>query len=110
MPAYKEGDRVRVVSRDVTEEDRKSNRYFSHMAGLYGTVQNVYGDEEIAIKVELSSLSKISADVHRGAVERMRERFLGSVSEEQKKQLSPEELNFSANHVLLCRGSDLEKA
>lgn len=109
MATWKEGDRVKVVSREVTEEDRKSNRYYTHMAGLIGTVQNIYGDDEVAIKMDVSSLTKVSASVHKGAVERMRDKFLGSVSEEQKKQLTPEELNFSANFVLLCRGSDIEK-
>ncbi|MFN8220292.1 MAG: hypothetical protein U0S12_09210 [Fimbriimonadales bacterium] len=108
MSNWKEGDRVRVVTREVTAEDRNANRYFSHMAGVVGTVQNVYGKDEIAIKVDPSSLSPISADVHRGAIERMRERFASGVSEEQKKQLTAEELNFTANYVLLCRGEDLE--
>jgi len=108
MPTWKEGDRVRVVTRAVTEEDRKKNRYFAHMGGLLGTVQNVYGPGEVAIKVDSASLSKISADVHRTAVERMREKFLGSISEEQKKQLTAEELNFNAHYVLLVQGSDLE--
>ena len=109
MPHWKEGDRVRVVTRPVTEEDRKLNRYFEHMAGLEGTVQNVYGPGEIAIKVDVDSLTHVSQDVHRVAVERMREKFLGSVSEEQKKQLTAEELNFNAHYVLLVQGSDLEK-
>ena len=110
MPTWKEGERVRVISRPVTDEDRKKNRYFAHMAGLLGTVQNVYGPEEIAIKVDLASLSQVSHDVHRVAVERMRDKFLGSVSEEQKKQLTPEELNFNAHYVLLVQSSDLEPA
>lgn len=110
MPTWKEGDRVRVVSRPVTDEDRKKNRYFAHMGGLLGTVQNVYGPTEVAIKVDLASLSKVSFDVHRVAVERMREKFLGSVSEEQKKQLTADELNFNAHYVLLVQGTDLEKA
>jgi hypothetical protein len=109
MPKVKEGDRVRVVTRDVTEEDRKKNRYFDHMAGLTGTVQNVYGGDEIAIKVDIDSLSAITGDVHTQAVKRMREKFLNSVSEEQRKQLTPEELNFNAHYVLLVREDDLEK-
>jgi hypothetical protein len=110
MPTWKEGDRVCVITRDVTEEDRKKNRYFAHMAGLTGTVQNVYGPEEIAIKVDLDCLSQVSREVHRTAVKRMRERFLSSISEEQKKQLTPEEIDFSAHYVLLLRAEDLEKA
>jgi len=94
----------------VTEEDRKANRYYDHMAGLTGTIQNVYGADEIAVKIDPSALTKISADVHRVSIERMREKFLSSTSDEQKKQLSPEELNFGANYMLLIRSADLEPA
>jgi len=110
MPKWKEGDRVRVVTRDVTEEDRKKNRYFSHMAGLIGTVQNVYADDQVGIVVDPKSLSDVSADVHRIATERMRTKFIENVSEEQKKSLTKEELEFDTHFVILARGEDLEKA
>jgi len=38
----------------------------------------------------------------------MRDKFLANVSEEQKKQLSKEELEFGANYVVLVQKSDLE--
>ena len=41
------GDRVKIVHRKVTDDDRKKGRYFEHMGGLLGTVQNVYSKEEI---------------------------------------------------------------
>jgi len=101
---------VRIVTRDVTEQDRKTGRYFAHMAGLTGTVQNVYSPHEVAIKIDKETVGAIPLDVHRVAVERMREKFLDSISEEQKKSLTPQELNFDAHYVLLVSGSDLEEA
>jgi hypothetical protein len=109
MAKLKEGDRVRVVRRDVTEEDRAANAYFDHMAGLTGVVQNVYGQDQVAVKVDKEQLGAIQADVHKVAVERMREKFLSSVGEEQKKSLTPEELKFSAHYMLLVRSADLER-
>lgn len=106
MPTWKEGDRVKVVTRDVTEDDRKRNVYYDHMAGLTGTVQNVYGPHEIAIKVDTSALSRITRDVHKEATERMREK---SMTEELKKQLTPEEQNFETHFILLVQSADLEK-
>jgi hypothetical protein len=108
MTNWREGDRARIVTRPVTEEDRKANRYFAHMAGMACTVQNVYATDQIAVKVDRSELTKVSANVHKVATERMREKFLAAVSDEQKKQLTSEELNFDANFVLLVRGEDLE--
>lgn len=110
MPNWKEGDRVRVVTRPVTDADRDTHSYYEHMAGLVGVVQNTYTKEEIAVKVDPDSLTKITASVHKESTKRMREKFLNSVSEEQKKQLTSEELNFDAHYVLLCRSDDLEKA
>lgn len=109
MAGWKEGERVKVVQRAVTDEDRKSFRYFAHIGGLTGVIQSVYSADEIAVKVDPSSMSPVTADVHRVSVERMREKFLNSVSEEQKKLLAPEELNFNSNFVILVRGADLER-
>ena len=110
MPNWKEGDKVRVVTRPVTDEDREGNRYYEHMAGLVGLVQNTYSKDEIAVKIDLDGLSKITTEVHKESSKRMRDKFAGSVSEEQRKQLTAEELNFTPHYVLLCRSEDLEKA
>lgn len=109
MPNLKEGDRVRIVTRQVTDEDRKKNLYFDHMGGLTGTVENIYSDTEIAVKIDLESLTKVSRDTHKTATERLRARFLDSISEEQKKLLTQDELNFDAHYMLLVMGKDLEK-
>ena len=101
---------MRIVHRKVTDEDRKKNLYYEHMAGLTGVVENVYAKDEIAVKIDQDSLSEITRNVHKEATKRMRAKFLDAVSEEQKKQLTPEELNFNANFVLLIQGADLEKA
>ena|SRR5205085_10854667 len=110
MATWKEGEKVRIKKREVTEEDRKKNRYYEHMANLTGTVENVYAGNEVAVKVDLESISPATQKVHKEATIRMREKFLGNISEEQKKQLTAEELNFGANYVLLVQSSDLEKA
>jgi len=110
MATWKEGDRVRVVRRAVTEDDKKKGQYFEHMAGLTGTIENVYSKDEIAIRVDIDSLSSVTQKVHKEATKRMREKFLNAISEEQKKQLTSEEINFDANFVLLVQGGDLEKS
>lgn len=109
MAQFKEGDRVRVAARPVTEEDRKSNLYFEHMAGIEGTVQNIYANAEIAVKADLSTLSKVTLDVHKESIRRMREKFSSNISEEQRKQLTTEELNFDAHYMMLVREKDLQK-
>lgn len=110
MPKWKEGDHVRVIAREVTEEDRKKNRYFEHMAGVSGTVENVYSDAEIAVKVDTASMSKITLDVHTKATQRMKDKFLEGLPQEQRRNLTEEELDFRAQYVLLVQSDDLVSA
>lgn len=110
MAKWKEGDRVKVVARPVTEDDRKTNRYYEHMAGLVGTVQYLYAENLVSVMIDPAALPKVSADVHKEATSRMRQKFVGSVGEEVKKTLSPEELNFGVNFSVLVDSKDLEKA
>lgn len=105
----REGDRVRIVTREVTEEDKKTNRYYSHMAGLLGAVQNIYGEGEIAVQVDIDSLTKVSRDVHKEATLRMRTKLNENLSEVQRKELTKEELEFDTHFMLLCHSDDLEK-
>lgn len=105
--AFTKGNKVQIIEREVTEEDKKSGRYYSHMANLRGTVQNVYSEDEVAVKVDLDSLDKIIGGVHKEASQRMRQKFLGAISEEQKSMLSQEELNFTPHYMLLVKSSDL---
>jgi hypothetical protein len=109
MASIKEGDRVRVISRPLTTQDRSVLNFYDHMIGLPGTVANVYGPEEVAVQVDISALPSIPAKVHQDATGRMRKKFADSVGEEQKKALTKEELEFVPNYVILVREKDLEK-
>jgi ribosomal protein L21E len=106
---FNEGDRVRVATRPVTEEDRKKNRYFEHMAGLTGVVQNVYDGGVVALRVDEATLSTVTADVHARSVERMRDKFFSQIGEEAKKSLTKDELEFGAHFMHLVDPNDLEK-
>jgi len=79
------------------------------MGGLTGTVRSVFSETEIAVVVDVDAMSDVMIEAHKDAVKRMRAKFLGSLSEEQKRNLSPEEKRFSSNYVVLVRAADLEK-
>ncbi|MBS1704310.1 MAG: hypothetical protein JST40_00435 [Armatimonadetes bacterium] len=106
---FKEGDRIRIVTRPVTPEDRKSNRYFNHMAGLTGKVANIYGPEEIAVQIDKDTLTQTAREVHSEAIRRLRGKWIDELSEEAKSKFTDQELQFDAHYVLLVRGDDLEK-
>ncbi len=108
MAALKEGDRVVIKPRTLTDEDR-ARGLFEHMLGLTGEVANVYADSTLAVMVDRDVLPKTSAAVHAEAERRMRERFKDAISEEQYKMLSADERKFQANYVHLVLDIDVEK-
>lgn len=110
MAKVKEGDRVRVVTRELTDQDKKVYSFFEHMQGMRGVVENVYSTDEVAVKVDLDCLPKVPADVHKAATKGMRDRFMENVSEEARKQLTKEELEFVPHYMILVRSDDLERA
>ena len=86
------------------------NKFFQHMTGLTGTIENYYSTKEIAVKVDIDKLPTIPKQVHAEATKRLRTKFIESVSEEQKKSLTKEELEFTPHYMLLLAETDLEKA
>ncbi len=80
------------------------------MAGLPGVIENYYNDQEIAVKVDVELLPDVAKRVHKDATKRMRQKFEDSISNEQRGQLSTEELKFTPHYMLLVRAQDLEKA
>ena len=108
MAKVKEGDRVRVIDRELNTQDKAIHAHFEHMANLTGTVENYYGADEIAVKVDLESLPKVASDVHKAATDRMRAKFIDSTGDEARKMLSKEEIEFVPHWVILVRESDIE--
>lgn len=108
MAALKEGDRVVIKKRDLSEEDR-ARGLFEHMLGLTGEIANVYADNTLAVMIDRDVLDKTSSAVHAEAERRMRDRFKEAISEEQYKMLSADEKKFQANYVHLVMDIDVEK-
>lgn len=110
MARFKEGDKVKVKKRPASPEDAALTFYYDHMAGLPGVIENYYSEQEIAVKIDLEALPDVAKRVHKDATKRMRQKFEDSISNEQRGQLTGEELKFTPHYVLLVRAQDLEKA
>lgn len=107
--AVKPGDHVKIIEREVTADDRRTHRYYDHMAGLTGVVVNVYSDNEVSIKIDPSTMRDPASTVHDEATRRMRAKFLEEASEAAKSGLTQAELNFGTNYMLLAQARDLVK-
>jgi hypothetical protein len=110
MARFKEGDLVKVKTEGMSGEERAMHGIYDYMLNLRGTVENHYGVNEVAVKIDLDSLPPIARQVHTVASQRMRDKFAESVGEEQRKMLSKDELEFVPNYVILVREADLDKA
>ncbi len=110
MSTVKEGDRVRIVAREATDEDFKSGMYYGHYAGMTGTVQKVYGKDEVAIEVEHDSLAKEIRKRHDEVRDQMKTKWLDGLSEEGRSKLTEREKDFNLRYMVLVRMADLEKA
>jgi len=110
MAAFKEGDRVRIVSRAATEEDAKAGTYYAHYAGLTGAVQKVYNKGEVAVEVDHESLSKDLRKRHEDVRDQMKTKWIEGLSEEGRSKLTEREKDFNLRYVILVAMTDLEKA
>lgn len=108
MANLKEGDRVQIVSREQTNGDIKERSYYPYMGGLIGTIYRLYNDGRAAVQVDLDSLPQTVLTRHTEAQERMKNRWIESLSEEARSRLTPEEREFHLNYVLLVRVDDLQ--
>ncbi|MGC8785242.1 MAG: hypothetical protein ACP5RN_12765 [Armatimonadota bacterium] len=108
MANFKEGDRVQIVSREQTNGDIKERSYYPYMGGLRGTIYRLYSDGRAAVQVDLDSLPEEVLTRHTEAQERMKNRWIESLSEEARSRLTPEEREFHLNYVLLVRVDDLQ--
>src|SRR5579872_2458140 len=110
MATIKEGDRVRILAREQTEDDIKSALYFGHYAGLTGNVQKVYSKQEVAIEVEPESLTRDMRKRHDEVRDQMKTKWLDGLSEEGRNKLTEREKDFNLRYVVLVALQDLEKA
>lgn len=110
MADPKEGDRVRIKTREQTEEDVKSQLYYPHYGGMTGEIQKVYSKTEVAVTVELESLEREMRKRHHDVRDQMKTKWLDGLSEEGRNKLTEREKDFNLRYVVLVSMSDLEKA
>jgi len=110
MPPIKQGSRVRVVTRAATTEDSRTGLYYPHFAGLTGTVQHVYEQDEIAVEVEPEALTAEVRARHASVRDQMKTKWLDGLSEEGRSKLTDREKDFRLRYVIVVASKDLEAA
>ncbi len=108
MARFKEGDRVRVKARNVSEQEVLEGRYAPFMAGATGTILKIYDPKQIAVNLDIESLPEEVRQRHAEQQEAMHRRWLDSLSDEARNRLTDQEKAFHLNYVVLLAESDLE--
>jgi hypothetical protein len=106
---FKEGDYVKIVTREVTTADIKSGMFYSFFCGLAGTVDRIY-NKEICIKLDLDTLPEDMQKRHLSVQESIRRKWLNNLSGETRNRLTPEERRLELSYTILVQSTDLEKA
>ncbi|HLV81158.1 MAG TPA: hypothetical protein VKT32_12800 [Chthonomonadaceae bacterium] len=110
MPAYKEGDRVRIVRRPATPADAKTGLYYGYYGGLSGTLFKLYGRGEAAqaaVEVDLESLPEDVARRHLEVRDQMRAALTGAA---RRASAPGAEHEFRLRYVLLVALTDLQRS
>ncbi len=108
MTAVKAGDKVRVVTRDVTSEDPKNGLYFAYFGGLTGLVDRVYDDGSVCVDVDLDSLTDEIRERHLQMQETERQRWISGLSDEVRGRLTAEQKQLRMSYKILVSRKDLE--
>jgi len=109
MPALKQGDRVRIVTRAANAEDAKSGLYYPHYAGLSGTVKHIYSEGEVSVEIDLEALPAEVRARHNSIRDQMKTKWLEGLSEEGRAKLTEREKDFRLRYIVLVSEKDLEK-
>ena len=108
MTKLHEGDRVRVKERPATHDDMKAGNYFNYYAGLTGSIQKVFNENEIVIDVDLAVLPAEVLARHEDIRNKMRDKWLKGLSEEARSKLTHAEKEFQLRYTILVGQQDLE--
>ncbi len=109
MTAIKQGDHVRISTREASAEDMKAGTYFEHYGGLTATVLKAYDNGEAVLDVDTESLTKEVRVRHDSIRDQMKTKWLDGLSEEGRSKLTEREKDFLLRYTLLARLEDLEK-
>lgn len=108
MASFKNGDRVRVITRDIKPEDEKNGLYYSYFGGLTGSVDCIYDDGSVCVDIDLDSLSEAARDRHLAMQEAEKKKWLEALSGEARGRLTAEQKQLKLSYKILTSVNDIE--
>ncbi len=108
MAVLTESSRVKIRRRDATDDDMKSQMYFTYYGGLSGAILKVYSPAEVSVEIDHESLTREVRNRHEDVRNQMKTKWLDGLSEEGRSRLTEREKNFFLRYVVLVSMDDLE--
>lgn len=108
MASFKNGDKVRVITRDIKPEDEKNGLYYSYFGGLTGSVDCIYDDGSVCVDVDLDSLSEAARERHLKMQEAEKTKWLEGLSGEARGRLTAEQKQLKLSYKILTSVNDIE--
>ncbi len=108
MASFKNGDRVRVITREIKPEDEKNGLYYSYFGGLTGSVDCIYDDGSVCVDVDLDSLSEAARERHLKMQEAEKTKWLEGLSGEARGRLTAEQKQLKLSYKILTSVNDIE--
>ncbi len=103
----KTGDYVRILDADPGTPDPKNLVYYSFYKGLAGNVVKAYDDGTVAVSIDRSTLPEPIRLRHEQSEQAQGNRWLNSLSDEERNRLTDRERQFSLRYTLLIKDKQL---
>lgn len=108
MAAFKAGDRVKIVNREVNIEDTKTGLYYAYFGDLTGKVDRVYDDGSVCVDIDIDALSRDAQERHFAIQEIEQKRWLENLSGEVRSRLTEEQRKLKMSYKILVNIKDVE--
>jgi ribosomal protein S17 len=104
---FKIGDRVRVIEREPGTPDPKSLTYYPFYQNLVGSVIKCYDDNTVTVEIDRKKLPNDILERHELCEVGMKEKWLDSMSEDDREKMSEKHKRFKLRYTLLLPTKDL---
>lgn len=103
------GERVVIKTREATDDDMLSQLYYNYFGGLRGVIVKEPEENHFAISVDRDSLPSDILKRHKEIEKLERDRWLAGISEEQKRNMTAQQKQYTFDYTVLVDANDLEK-
>jgi hypothetical protein len=108
MSPLRTGSRVKIADREMTAADVKSGLFYDYFRNLKGTVERIYEDKSVCVRIDLESLPDDVRQRHIEVQDAVRDRWVQGLGQEHREQLAGGGKALTLAYSILVSAADLE--